>query len=83
MELRQLSHSISIDVLTVRNAVFFIFIAFALVLRLFIVFILVISSLVQEWWVGVVQDVLGVRPNFPESIDKPLSCLVDLGVCVV
>ena len=82
MELGEL-HSISIDVLAVWNAIVFIFIALALVLGLLIIFFLIVTTLVQERWVAIVQDVLGMRSNFPQSFDEALSRTVDLGISIV
>ena len=49
MELRKLSHAIAIDVLAIGNAVIRVFITLALILRLLIVFLLIITALVQQW----------------------------------
>ena len=49
MELRKLSHAIAIDVLAIGNAFIRVFIALALILRLLIVFLFIITALVQQW----------------------------------
>ena len=49
MELGKLSHAIAIDVLTIGNAVIRVFVTLALILRLLIVFLLIITTLVQQW----------------------------------
>ena len=65
VELWKLTHAVTIDVLTVWNAVIFILVALTLVLRLFIVFLLVIAALVEQRWIRIVQNVLRVGPYFP------------------
>ena len=49
MELGKLSHAIAIDVLTIGNAVIRVFVTLALILRLLIVFLFIITALVQQW----------------------------------
>ena len=63
MELGKLTHAVSIDILTVRNAVIFVFVALTLILRLLFFVLVVVPSLVEQRRIGVVQNVLRVRPN--------------------
>lgn len=83
MELWQLAHAISFNILTVRNAIFLIFIALALVSRLFIFLFLIVTSLIEQWWIRIVQYMLGVGAYFAQSVNEALSCLVYLGISVV
>jgi len=83
VELRKLAHSIAVDILTVWNAVVFIFIALALILRLFIVFLFIIATLVEQGWVRIIQNMLRVRAHFPESFNKSLGCAIDSRISVV
>ena len=83
VELWKLTHAVTIDVLTVWNAVIFILVALTLVLRLFIVFLLVIAALVEQRWIRIVQNVLRVGANLPKSFDVALSCTVNSRIGVV
>lgn len=83
VELRELAHAVTIDVLTVRDAIIFVFVALALVLRLFIVVLVVVASLVEERGVGVIENVLRVGANLPKCVNKPFRRLVNFGVCVI
>ena len=83
MELRELAHAITLDVLAVGNAIFFILVALALIRRLFIILFFVIAALVEQRRVGVVQYVLRVGAHFAECVDEALGGLVHLGIGVV
>ena len=65
MEFRELSHTIALNVLAIGHGVILIFITLALVSRLFIVVFLVITSLIKQWWVRIIQNMLGVRTDLP------------------
>jgi len=69
--------------LAVRNAIFLIFIALTLVSGLFIVLLLVITSLVEQRWVRIVQYMFGVRAYLSQCVNEALSSLVHLGISVV
>ena len=58
MELRELAHTISVDILTIWNAVIRIFVTLTLVLGLLVIVFLIIAALVQKRRIGVVKDVL-------------------------
>ena len=58
MELWQLAHAIPINVLAVGDAVLFVLVTLALILRLFLLLIVVVTALVKQRRVRVVQDVL-------------------------
>ena len=83
VELRQLSHAVAVNILTVRHCIIFIFVALALVSRLLIFLLLIVASLVEERWVRIVQNVLRVWSYFAKRIDKSFSSLVNFGVGVV
>ena len=83
VELRELTHAIAVDVLTVWNAIILVLIALTLVLRLFIVFLFVIAALVEQWRIRVVQNVLRVRPNFPKRFNVALRCTVNSRISVI
>lgn len=83
MELRELAHAITIDILAVRETVILVLVAFTLVLRFLVVVFLIITSLVKEWRVGIVQDVLRVRSYFPKGVDKSFSSSIDFRISVV
>ena len=48
MELRQLPHTVPIDILAIGNAIIGVFITLALILRLLIILFFVITALVQQ-----------------------------------
>ena len=83
MELGQLAHPIVIDLSAVGDAVFLVFVTLALVLRLLFLLVLVVSALVKQRRVRVIQNVLRMRANFPQRVDEPLRSLVHSCVRVI
>lgn len=83
VELGKLPHSVTLNVLTIWNAIILVLVALTLILRLLVIVFIVVATLVKERWVRVVENVLGVGANFPERVDKPLRCLVHLRICVI
>ena len=83
MELRQLSHAVTLDILAIRDAILFIFVALALILRHFFIFFLIVASLIKQGRVRIVQDVLRVGTHLSQGVDEALRRLVYLGVSVV
>jgi len=83
MELRKLSHSITINVLTIWKTIILVLIAFALILRLFLVFFLIVATLVKKWRVAIVEDVLRVWTDLPERLYESLCGFIDFRISIV
>lgn len=76
IQLGQLAHVIAIVQhmrIVGRTAGLIIFVAFALVLvALFVLF----ATLVEQWWVRIVQDLLGVRSDLLQNVEELFSATI-------
>lgn len=81
-ELWKLAHSIFINTVAVLDFALIVLVAFTLVLRL-IIFLLIVTALIQERWIRVVQDVLAKRSDLFKPFKELFGALVLDRVAVI
>jgi hypothetical protein len=82
MEFRKLAHSVLIDPVAVLDFTLVIFVTFPLILRLFVI-LLIVATLVEQRRIAVVQNMLRVRPDLFQGIQKFTGSFVLKSITVI